>query len=289
MNRAPTDSAVGTPCIAPDGRLPAPSQWGGGGGGAPSRSSIDILGVRIDDVTYDETVALIGRWIDEARAGHGSPHVVTTPNPEIVMTARRDPAFRAILRRAALNVPDGVGLLLAARLRRQRFRDHVRGSDLTSRLAALGAERGHRWFLLGAGDGIARRAADVLQQRFPGLVIAGAAPGSPRPEDDPATWAEIRDAGPIDLILVAYGAPSQERWLARSLGPLGIPVGIGVGGVFNFISGAVPRAPLWMQRLELEWLHRLIVQPSRWRRQVRLPAFLALAACDAVRGPERRA
>jgi N-acetylglucosaminyldiphosphoundecaprenol N-acetyl-beta-D-mannosaminyltransferase len=246
-------------------------------------SSIKILGVRIDDVTYEETIALIVRWIDEARAGHGSPHVITTPNPEIVMAARRDPSFRALLGRTAINVPDGVGLLLAARLRRRRFRDHVRGSDLVSRLAAVGAALGHRWYLLGAGDGIAQRAADALQQRFPGLIVAGAEPGSPRPEDDPATWAMIRAAGPVDLILVAYGAPNQERWLARSLGPLGIPVGIGVGGVFNFLSGAIPRAPRWMQRLELEWLHRLIMQPSRWRRQARLPAFLALATLEALR------
>jgi N-acetylglucosaminyldiphosphoundecaprenol N-acetyl-beta-D-mannosaminyltransferase len=209
--------------------------------------------------------------------------VVTTPNPEFVMQARRDPAFRALLGRTALNVPDGVGLLLAAKLRRQRFRDHVRGSDLTERLAALGARRGHRWYLLGAADGIARRAADVLQTRYPGLTIAGAAPGSPHPQDDAETWAMVRAAGPVDLILVAYGAPLQERWLARSLGPLGIPVGIGVGGVFNFVSGTVPRAPRWMQRLELEWLHRLVVQPWRWKRQLDLPKFLVLAALEAGR------
>ena len=82
---------------------------------------------------------------------------------------------------------------------------------------------------------------------------------------------------------MAYGAPAQERWLERSLGPLGIPVGIGIGGVFNFLSGRVPRAPRWVQRLELEWLHRLIVQPWRWRRQLALPQFVALAALDAVR------
>jgi N-acetylglucosaminyldiphosphoundecaprenol N-acetyl-beta-D-mannosaminyltransferase len=245
--------------------------------------SIDILGTRVDDVTYAEALALIDGWIAEGRRGRGGPHVVTTPNPEFVMAARRTPDFRAVLRDAALNVPDGVGLLLAARLKGQRFRDHVRGSDLTYRLAALGAQRGHRWYLLGAGDGIARRAADALLARYPGLTIVGAEPGSPRPEDDPATWAMIRAAGPIDLILVAYGAPAQERWLARSLGPLGIPVGIGVGGVFNFISGQVPRAPVWMQRLELEWLHRLIVQPSRWRRQLALPRFLLLALAEGAR------
>jgi N-acetylglucosaminyldiphosphoundecaprenol N-acetyl-beta-D-mannosaminyltransferase len=97
----------------------------------------------------------------------------------------------------------------------------------------------------------------------------------------------IRAGGPIDVILVAYGAPAQERWLDRSLGPLGIPVGIGVGGVLNFLSGEVARAPAWMQRLELEWLHRLIVQPSRWRRQLALPRFVGLTLLEAARRRDR--
>jgi N-acetylglucosaminyldiphosphoundecaprenol N-acetyl-beta-D-mannosaminyltransferase len=250
--------------------------------------AIDILGVRVDDVTYDEALGLVDRYIAE-----GGPHLITTPNPEFVMLARRDPAFQALLAEAALNVPDGIGLLLAARLQGQRFREHVRGTDLVERLAALGATRGHRWFLLGAADGVAREAADRLLVRHPGLRIVGAAPGSPYPRDDETTRAVIRAAGPVDLILVAYGAPAQERWMARNLGPLGIPVGIGVGGVLNFLSGRVPRAPGWMQRLELEWLHRLLVQPWRWRRQLSLPRFAALAAVQAGQQrlrwrPERR-
>jgi N-acetylglucosaminyldiphosphoundecaprenol N-acetyl-beta-D-mannosaminyltransferase len=240
--------------------------------------SIDVLGVRIDDVTYAEALSLIERWIAE-----GGPHVITTPNPEIVMWARREPGFRATLQRAALNVPDGVGLLLAARLRGERFREHVRGTDLIHKLAAIGARHGHRWYLLGAADGVARKAADRLRAQYPGLIVAGAEPGSPRPEDDAATRTMIQSAGPIDVILVAYGAPAQERWLERNLGPLEIPVGIGVGGVLNFLSGEVRRAPTWMQRLELEWLHRLIVQPWRWRRQLELPKFVWLAALEAVR------
>ncbi len=254
--------------------------------GAPGgTSAIDILGVRVDDVTYDEALALIERWIAE-----GGPHVVTTPNPEIVMQARREPSFRAILERAALNVPDGVGLLLAARLRGRGFREHVRGTDLVHRLAVLGAARGHRWYLLGAADGVARNAAERLRARYPGLTVAGAEPGSPRPEDDAATRAMIQAAAPIDLILVAYGAPAQERWLERNLGPLAIPIGIGVGGVLNFLSGEVPRAPAWMRRLELEWLHRLIVQPWRWRRQLELPKFVGLVMLETVRrGGNRQA
>lgn len=260
------------------GDLPPSLRHGARGPRGEAITSLSILGVRVDDVTYDESLALIERFIHE-----GGPHVVTTPNPEIVMQARSDPAFLALLRRTALNVPDGVGLLLAARARGRPFRDHVRGTDLVLKLAALGAQRGHRWYLLGAADGVAAQAAERLRAQFPGLQIVGAEPGSPHEEDDCATWETIRSAGPVDLILVAYGAPAQERWLDRSLGPLGIPVGIGIGGVLNFLSGQVSRAPAWIQRLELEWLHRLIVQPWRWKRQLKLPVFALLALDEAAR------
>ena len=239
--------------------------------------------MRVDDVTYDEAVALIDRFIAE-----GGPHVVTTPNPEFVMAAREDARFRATLARAALNIPDGIGLILAARLLGEPIREHVRGTDLVERLAAHGAERGHRWFLLGAEDGVAREAAARLCRRHPAARVVGAEPGSPRPEDDESVRALIRAAGPVDVILVAYGAPRQELWLERNLGPLGIPVGIGVGGVFNFLSGRAPRAPRWVRRLELEWLHRLVTQPWRWRRQLALPRFLLLALVTVARRRARR-
>jgi N-acetylglucosaminyldiphosphoundecaprenol N-acetyl-beta-D-mannosaminyltransferase len=242
----------------------------------PPFRSVDVLGVRVDDVTYPEALALVERFIAD-----GGSHIVTTPNPEFVMRARQDPDFRALLGRAALNIPDGIGLLLAARLHGERFREHVRGTDLVEQLAALGEERGHRWFLLGADEGVAQEAARNLQTRHPRLTIAGAAPGSPHPRDDEATRATIRAAGPVDVILVAYGGVTQECWMDRNLGALGIPVGIGVGGVLNFLSGRVPRAPAWVRRLELEWLHRLLVQPWRWRRQLSLPRFVAVALASA--------
>lgn len=240
--------------------------------------SLHILGVRVDDVTYAESIALVQRWIAE-----GGAHVVTTPNPEIVMSARSDSAFRETLNRAALNIPDGVGLILAAKARGFHFREHVRGTDLVEQLAAEGAKSRQRWFFLGAEPGVAAEAAEALAHRHPGLEIAGAEPGSPRPDHDDEVCALIRAAGRVDLVLVAYGAPAQERWLERNLDPLGIPVGIGVGGVFNFLSGRAPRAPMWMRRLELEWLYRLVTQPWRWRRQLALPRFLALALLESLR------
>ncbi len=234
--------------------------------------------MRVDDVTYAEALGIL-RLAIESRV----PHVVTTPNPEFVMLARRDPAFRAVLDRAALNIPDGIGLVLAARLAGDRLRAHVQGTDLVLMLAAESAARGERWFLLGGFGQVAERAAHVLEIRYPGLEIAGAMPGSPLASDDEAVRAKIRAAGRVDVLLVAYGAPKQEQWLDRNLAALEVPVGIGVGGVFNYLSGETPRAPAWARRIHFEWLHRLLTQPWRWRRQLALPTFAALAIADAAR------
>jgi N-acetylglucosaminyldiphosphoundecaprenol N-acetyl-beta-D-mannosaminyltransferase len=164
-----------------------------------------------------------------------------------------------------------------------RLREHVQGTDLVLRLAAASAPLGSRWYLLGGAPGAAQAAAAALAREFPELVIAGASPGSPWPTDDDAVRDSIRAAGRVDVLLVAYGAPKQERWLDRNLAALAIPVGIGVGGVFNYLSGATPRAPLWMRRVHLEWLHRLVSQPWRWRRQLALPRFAVLALGAALR------
>jgi N-acetylglucosaminyldiphosphoundecaprenol N-acetyl-beta-D-mannosaminyltransferase len=240
--------------------------------------SVDILGVRVDDVTFEESLRLVERFIAER-----GPHPIVTPNPEIVMQARQDPDLRAILNRSALAIPDGVGLLIAARWLGRPLRQHVRGTDLVHRLAARSVERGWRWYLLGAAEGVALEAGAALQRAYPGMQLVGAAPGSPDPRDDEVVRRMIAAAGPVEIILVAYGAGRQERWMARNLGPLDIPIGIGVGGVLDFLAGRVPRAPAWIRRLELEFLYRLIRQPHRWRRQLALPRFGLLAAVEAIR------
>jgi N-acetylglucosaminyldiphosphoundecaprenol N-acetyl-beta-D-mannosaminyltransferase len=245
---------------------------------------VDILGVRVDDVTYAEALAVLRQALTTR-----VPHIVTTPNPEIVMTARADPAYRAVLNRGALNIPDGIGLVLAARLFGDRLRAHVQGTDLVLQLAAESPSAGWRWFLLGGWGDVAERAGRVLQRGYPGLEIAGAAEGWPLATDDPRTRALIRAAGRVDVLLVAYGAPKQEQWLDRNLAALGIPVGIGVGGVLDYLSGDAPRAPRWIRRLHFEWLHRLVTQPWRWRRQLALPRFAGLAVWHAARRRARAA
>jgi N-acetylglucosaminyldiphosphoundecaprenol N-acetyl-beta-D-mannosaminyltransferase len=244
--------------------------------------AVDVLGVRIDDVTYPEAMDVLRQALASRQ-----PLVVTTPNPEIVMAARRDPAFRAVLNRAGLNIPDGIGLLLAARLAGDRLRQHVQGTDLVLLLAAESVAAGHRWFLLGGQGDVAQRAAHVLARQFPGLQVVGAASGDPGAEHDSHTRALIQAAERVDVLLVAYGAPRQEHWLDRNLRRLGVPVGIGVGGVFNYLAGDAPRAPVWVRRVHFEWLHRLLTQPWRWRRQLALPQFAGLAALAAMRRRRR--
>ena len=214
-----------------------------------------ILGTRVDDITFDEALPLIEQYIESRR-----PHQIVTSNTEFVMMARRDPAFAEVINKAAMVIPDGIGLLWAARLLGQPLREHVRGTDLVERLMAFAAQKGYRVFLLGAAPGVAEMAAANLTGRHPDLAIAGCYTGSPHPQDEAAIAQTIHQAGRVDILLVAYGAPAQDKWIARNLPRLGVPVAVGVGGVFDFMSGRVKRAPGWVRRLELEWLYRLVRQ-----------------------------
>jgi N-acetylglucosaminyldiphosphoundecaprenol N-acetyl-beta-D-mannosaminyltransferase len=207
---------------------------------------------------------------------------VVTPNPEIVMLARRDASFAQMLNEADLAVPDGVGLMWAARLLGTPLRERVPGSALVPALAERSAREGYRWFLLGAAPGVAEEAGRVLMARYPGLKVVGAFAGDASPDGDAATRAAIQAAGAVDVLLVAYGAPRQERWMARNR-DLGIPVMMGVGGVYNYLTGRSRLAPGWMRRLGFEWLYRLVTEPWRWRRQLALPQFAALVLVEAVR------
>ncbi len=236
-----------------------------------------ILGARVDDVTWDETLTCIDSFLRS-----GEPHQIMTPNPEFVMRARHDEAFRDLLNRVDLAPADGIGLKWAARLLGDRIRELVPGSDLVPRLAGRGARRQQRWFLLGAADGVAEKAGAVLQARYPGLVIAGCYAGSPRPEHDDEICHLSEAAKPIDILLVAYGAPGQDLWIARNQPRLHIPVAIGVGGTFNFIAGRSRRAPRIVRQLNLIWLFRLITEPWRWRRQLGLIRFAGLVVRDAA-------
>ena len=229
--------------------------------------SVEILGVRVDDVTLAEALELAAGWL---RAD--GPRLVVTPNAEFVMRARWDLAFRKVLNGADLAIPDGFGLVWASRVLGNPIREQVPGTDFAEGLVRLAGNR-YRVFFLGAGPGVAAAAASRLKAKYPGLQVAGAYPGSPHPEADAEVLRVLEAARPIDILLVAYGAPKQEFWLRRNLGRVGAKIGVGVGGAFDFFSGRVPRAPAWLRRAGFDWAFRLAVQPWRWRRQLALPAF----------------
>ncbi len=232
------------------------------------RFSLHILGVRVDDVTADETLTLVERFIAEC-----TPHQICTVNPEFVMRAQQDELFRNVLNNAAVCIPDGIGLLWAAQRLGYPLRERVAGSDLVGQMAARAAQRDWRLYFLGAAPGVADRAATILQAHYPGLIIAGTFPGSPAPAEEDEIVERIRAARP-DVLLVAFGAPAQDLWIARNVSRLQVPVAMGVGGSLDFIAGVVQRAPVWVQRIGLEWLYRLIREPWRWRRQLALPRFV---------------
>jgi N-acetylglucosaminyldiphosphoundecaprenol N-acetyl-beta-D-mannosaminyltransferase len=231
------------------------------------RARINILGIKIDDVTSEEALARIEQFVADGR-----PHLVTTVNPEFIVAAQTDVAFAQILNQADLNLADGQGLLWAARLLGGSLRERVTGVDTLVKLAELSAKKGYAIYLLGAAEGVAEAAAEVLRNRFPGLRVAGTYAGSPAPEEDEGIVERIRRADP-QLLFVAYGAPRQEQWIVRNMRRLQVPVSMGVGGALDFISGKSSRAPAWVRRLGLEWLHRLAHEPWRWRRMTALPRF----------------
>ena len=257
--------------------------------------TVNILGVDVHCINFAEMLVQISKWIDEARSTDPfhTPHTalptphppllthqICTVNPEFIMTAHHNRDFANMLQRADLCVPDGVGVLWAAKQVGVELSERVTGSDGVYRISKSAAQEGWRVFLLGAAPGIAEQAAAKLRERYPHLLIAGTYSGSPHDDDWPAIQPRLAAA---DILLVAFGHPRQDFWIDRHKAEISAPVAIGVGGAFDFVAGVTTRAPLWMQRLGLEWLHRLLRQPWRARRMLALPCFVALVWWSALR------
>lgn len=234
-----------------------------------------VLGVTVDCLDMAATLAAIERFVDE-----GGMHLVATVNPEFVMRAQDDPAFARVLASADLCLPDGTGVVWAARRQGCELAGPVAGVDLVHPLAAMCARRGFRMFLLGAAPGVADELAARLHADHPGLEVASHS-GEPDAAHDEEALRLIHEHGP-QVLLVAYGAPAQELWIDRLRNRLGVSAAIGVGGAFDYLTGRVPRAPEWMRDAGLEWLHRLVRQPWRIRRMAVLPIY-ALKVLSAPR------
>jgi N-acetylglucosaminyldiphosphoundecaprenol N-acetyl-beta-D-mannosaminyltransferase len=232
-----------------------------------ARPPITILGVPFDNVTSSEALARIDQMIASRK-----PHYLATANVDFLVQAREDVELRRILFDADLILCDGTPLLWVSRLLGNPLPERVAGADVVPRLIQLAAEKKYRLFLLGAAPDSVSRAAANLRDAYPNLVIAGyySPPFNKLIEmDHDEIKARILAAKP-DVLLVSFGCPKQEKWIAMHYRTLGVPVAAGVGATIDFLAGKVARAPVWMRRSGLEWVYRLIQEPRRlFRRYVK--------------------
>ncbi len=237
---------------------------------------IDVMGVGFDNVTMDEALERAKTLL--AQPG---PAYCVTPNAEIVYEAMHDEAFRAILNGAALVLPDGAGTVLGAKLLGTPLKQKVAGIDFSANLLGILAETGKRLYLLGGKPGIAEKAAENMIKKHPGLCICGTADGYFR---DEAPVIEKINAAKPDALFGCLGAPKQEIFMHAHCADLAVPLMIGLGGSLDGFAGTVKRAPDWMIRLQLEWLYRLIKEPKRIGRMMRLPKFVLAVLARRLRG-----
>ena len=229
--------------------------------------TVSIYGVPFSKMNMRETVDYLIRKI-EAR----EPQRVVTGNPIMLMTAQEDPRYQTILETADLIVPDGAGVVWAARRVKQPVPERVAGFDLMQELMREGDKRGWSVYLLGTTQEILDAAEANLKRQYPGVRFVGKRNGFFKDEEDAEVIAEIRRANP-DLLFVARSVANQEPWLAKHEKELGVPVMMGVGGSFDVISGKLKRAPAAFRKLGLEWLYRLLQEPKRYKRMLVLPKF----------------
>jgi N-acetylglucosaminyldiphosphoundecaprenol N-acetyl-beta-D-mannosaminyltransferase len=238
---------------------------------------IDVLGIGFDDKTVEEAVARACKIMRNDEKAY-----IVTPNPEIVWICRRNKALRDAVNNAGLVLPDGIGIVLGARILGTPLRcGRVPGIDFAAALFDKIAESGGNVFLLGSKPGVAEEAGIKLAEKHPGLAIAGVADGY-FTEDGPII--DLINAAAPDLLLVCLGAPKQELWMAENIKRLNSRLCAGLGGSLDVFANRVKRAPILFRKLGLEWFYRLICQPARIKRMIKLPLFIFAVILKRLRG-----
>lgn len=225
-----------------------------------------LLGVSVSRFTYEELTQILLKNIEQ----HHKSFIVAI-NPEKIMKAQEDQSLKKLLNRADFQIPDGIGVLIASRLKGGNVRTRVTGIDLMLKLCELAHKHNKSIFLYGGKPGVAEKAKQNLMEHLSGIKIVGVMDGY---EKDENIVIEKINAAKPDIIFVALGSPKQEYWIVNSVDKVSATIFQGVGGSFDVISGRVKRAPLFFQYLGLEWMYRLIKEPTRWNRQKVLPKFI---------------
>ena len=236
----------------------------------------DIMGLQFDNITMEEA-------LDAAKALLQGEHAarVVTPNAEIAYEALHDENTRTLLNSAELMLPDGAGVVLASKILKTPLKQKVAGVDFADGLLGVLETTGQSLYLLGSKPGIGELAAQKMMQKHPRLRIAGIADGYF--QDETPVIDKINASG-ADVLFVCLGAPKQEQFMARHQKALHVKLMAGLGGSLDSFAGTVKRAPKWMIRLNLEWLYRLIKEPKRFKRMLRLPKYLWAVVCKRIRG-----
>ena len=237
---------------------------------------IKILGVRINNVDMDETMNKIGGFFDNDELNY-----IYTPNPEIVMRAGRDEEFKKIINSASLNLCDGIGLMIASKLKKKPLKSRVTGYDTSIKILELMNERHLSLFLLGAKPGIAEKAIERINHDYPNIIIAGynngyfngSHNGHASCDEEEVLIQKINDSK-ADAIFVGMGAGYQEKFIYYNKDKLKTKLAIANGGVIDVLAGNVKIAPAFIRKIGIEWLYRLIKEPKRFKRQLDIPKFL---------------
>ncbi len=232
------------------------------------RDTVEILGVKVDRITFDEAVNKA-----ESLVKAKGVSAIFTPNPEIIMAAKDDSEFRDILNSADLCTADGIGVVYAARLLKTPVPHRVAGFDVTCALLERLSRTGEGIFLFGAKPGVAEAAKSDMEQKYPGINIAGTRNGYFSDGDNEEIVNEINASG-AKLLLVCLGAPKQEKWIAANRDKLNVNLCMGVGGTLDVFAGTAKRAPEIFIKLNLEWFYRFCKNPSRIGRFAALPKFM---------------
>ena len=227
-----------------------------------SFEKIFLLGVGITNAKEEEVLEFIYTGLQKS----SEKYYIVTPNPELLVIADKDKEYRSILNGAKLALPDGVGVMLGAKIIGKRLKQRITGVDFVKSLCNYVSKQPITVGFLGSEPNIAVKTAECLQKMYPGLRVGYAE----------SEWSDRLKGKEIDILFVAFGSPKQEIWIKNNLKNLPIKVAIGVGGAFDYISGKTPRAPGFLRSLGLEWLFRLLVQPWRIKRQLSLIKFVYL-------------
>lgn len=227
----------------------------------PVPDTLRFFEVDMANTTMDETLA----WLT-SRARERERTLLAFVNPDCLNNAYVNPDYQRVLQQASRVLPDGIGVNVGCRIKGVAMRANLNGTDLFPHLCETLAATGQSIYLLGAQPGRAAATAQAMQEKFPQLRVAGTRHGYFDAAEDAAIIQDINASG-ADILLVAMGAPRQELWLAQHQDALTVPVRMGVGGLFDYYSGSIPRAPLWLREIGLEWVWRLMQEPGRmWKR-----------------------